>query len=249
MILKKRVSERLKEKVQSQNLPGHIAIIMDGNGRWARKRGLPRTAGHSEGGKSLLKVLNASNEIGVKALTVYAFSTENWKRPKEEVEYLMSLPGQYINKYLPMIKEKNIKVNFIGHIDELSAEIQANMQRALAETKDNTGLIFTIALNYGSRSELTLAMKNIAEKVKKGQIEVEAINEETIESHLMTQNLPPIDLMIRTSGEIRLSNYLLWQLAYSEFYFTKVKWPDFQEKELYEAILDYQKRQRRYGGI
>lgn len=249
MILDRLRKKRLKEKIDKNNLPQHLAVIMDGNGRWARQRGLPRTAGHNEGGKALLRVLNACNELGIKALTVYAFSTENWKRPKEEVDYLMSLPGEYIHRYLPMIKERNIRVNFIGHLDALSDEMKENMDKAVRETKENTGLIFTIALNYGSRSEMIEAIKIVSRKVKDGSLDVDVIDEETFEKHLMTSDLPPIDLMIRTSGEIRISNFLLWQLAYSELYFTKVKWPDFHEAQLYRAIINYQQRHRRYGGL
>lgn len=249
MIFDRFRKKRLKEKIDVNNLPRHLAVIMDGNGRWAKQRGLPRTAGHNEGGKSLLRVLGACHELGIQALTVYAFSTENWKRPKEEVDYLMTLPGQYIDKYLPLLKERNIRVNFIGHLEQLSDEMKENMNKAIRETKDNTGLIFTIALNYGSRSELIEAIKHISNKVKDGKLSVDAIDEATIDQHLMTSDLPPIDLMIRTSGEVRISNFLLWQLAYSELYFTKVKWPDFHEAQLYRAILNYQQRHRRYGGL
>lgn len=241
--------KRLLKKIDLNHLPQHVAIIMDGNGRWAKQRGLPRTVGHNEGGKSLVRVLNASYDLGIKALTVYAFSTENWKRPKEEVEYLMQLPGQYIDRYLPMIKERNIRMNFIGHLDDLSDEMQENIQRAVLETKDNTGLIFTIALNYGSRSEIISAIQHISEKVKDGLMTSSEIDETLVESHLMTADLPPIDLMIRTSGEVRISNFLLWQLAYTELYFTKIKWPDFHEREFYRAIINYQQRHRRYGGL
>ena len=161
----------------------------------------------------------------------------------------MQLPGQYIDRYLPMIKERNIRMNFIGHLDDLSDEMQENIQRAVLETKDNTGLIFTIALNYGSRSEIISAIQHISEKVKDGLMTSSEIDETLVESHLMTADLPPIDLMIRTSGEVRISNFLLWQLAYTELYFTKIKWPDFHEPEFYRAIINYQQRHRRYGGL
>lgn len=249
MIFERIRKNRLLKQIDPHHLPQHVAIIMDGNGRWAKMRGLPRTAGHHEGGKSLVRVLLACHELGIKALTVYAFSTENWKRPKEEVDYLMQLPGQYIDRYLPMVKEHNIKMNFIGHFDQLSDELQEHIRRAQEETRENTGLIFTIALNYGARSEILEAIKALIKKANEDAIDVESIDEGLFEQHLMTAGLPPIDLMIRTSGEVRLSNFLLWQLAYTELYFTKVKWPDFHEYEFYRAIIDYQQRHRRYGGL
>lgn len=241
--------DRLTSKINRKQIPEHIAIIMDGNGRWAKRRGLPRTAGHREGGKALLKVLKAANDLGVKALTVYAFSTENWKRPDEEVNFLMKLPSQYIDQYLPMVKKENIKMQFIGHLDVLEAEMKQNIDRAVHETKDNTGLIFTIALNYGSHSEMIQAVQQITSEALAQKITVQDITPAYFSAKLMTHDLPPLDLLIRTSGEQRLSNFLLWQAAYSELYFTKTLWPDFDEKAFYQAIIEYQKRHRRYGGL
>jgi undecaprenyl diphosphate synthase len=248
MLFKKKTTNKLNA-IKENKCPDHIAIIMDGNGRWAKRRGLPRTAGHQEGGKTLLKVLKACNDLKIKALTVYAFSTENWKRPEEEVNYLMDMPSKYIEKYLPMIKEENIQMRFIGHLDQLKGKIQENIQKAIDETKDNDGLIFTIALNYGSQSEMLEAVKGIAKDVVDQKIRLDEINNAVFESKLMTHDLPPLDLLIRTSGEVRISNFLLWQLAYSELYFTKKYWPDFKEEALYQAIYEYQKRHRRYGGL
>jgi undecaprenyl diphosphate synthase len=249
MLFKSREKKNLLTHISKSPLPNHIASIMDGNGRWAKRRGLPRTAGHHEGGKTLLKVLKACNNLNINALTVYAFSTENWKRPKEEVDYLMDLPSQYIDKYLPMIKEENIRINFIGHLEVLTGKIKENIEKAMLETQDNTGLIFTIALNYGSQSELIRAVKQIVVDVVDQNLSIDEITEQSFSKHLMTSNLPPLDLLIRTSGEVRLSNFLLWQAAYSELIFTDKYWPDFTEKELYTSIQIYQKRHRRYGGL
>lgn len=235
--------------IDKTRLPNHIAFIMDGNGRWARRRGLPRTVGHNEGGKALLKIINACNDLGVKATTVYAFSTENWERPVEEVKFLMELPSKYINTYLPKIKAANIKMNFIGFIEKLPDNIKNDINRAIEETKANTGMIFTIALNYGSQDEIVEATKKVVKDCLNGKLTAEEINKEYFTSQLMTNNLPDVDLMIRTSGEIRISNYLLWQLAYSELYFTKKYWPDFDEFELKKALFEYQKRNRRFGGL
>ncbi|QVK18917.1 isoprenyl transferase [Mycoplasmatota bacterium] len=248
-MLFKRFNKKSNIKLDISRLPKHIAFIMDGNGRWARRRGLPRTAGHNEGGKSLLKTLKACNDLGIEAMTVYAFSTENWSRPEEEVNYLMELPGRYIKNYLPKIKEANIKINFIGFIDQLSDNLKQEVDKAIDETKDNTGLIFTIALNYGSQDEIVQATKEIASACMNGAISVDQISKEYFSTKLMTYGLPDIDLLVRTSGEIRISNYLLWQIAYSELYFTKKYWPDFNEVDLRKAIFEYQKRNRRYGGL
>jgi undecaprenyl diphosphate synthase len=249
MFFKKTKSEKWLKAINKDKLPGHIAIIMDGNGRWAKRRGLPRTAGHHEGGKTLLKTVKLCNELGIKAVTVYAFSTENWKRPKEEVDFLMSLPSKYIQKYLPQIKELNIKMNFIGQLEDLPQELKQNIDIAIDETKDNTGTIFTIALNYGAYEEILTTTKQIAAEVLSGQVTLDGINQTYFESKLMTYPLEPVDLMIRTSGEIRISNYLLWQIAYSELYFTSKYWPDFNESELYKALWEYQNRNRRFGGL
>ncbi len=244
-----RFKKKKEIEVEKDKLPQHIAFIMDGNGRWARRRGLPRTAGHHEGGKTLLEMIKVCNELGVKAITVYAFSTENWSRPKDEVNYLMDLPSQYINKYLPKIKEANIKMNFIGFIDQLPDKMKYDIEVAIEQTKHNTGMVFTIAINYGSQDELIHATKQIAQEVKDEKMSIEDITKDYFSSKLMTKGLPDVDLLIRTSGEIRISNFLLWQISYSELYFTNKYWPDFNEKELKKAIIDYQSRNRRFGGL
>ncbi|ERJ13473.1 isoprenyl transferase [Haloplasma contractile] len=245
----KKLKREMLTQIDRGDVPGHIAFIMDGNGRWAKKKGLPRTAGHMEGGKALLKTLEECMELGIKAVTVYAFSTENWKRPKEEVEYLMALPRKYINKYLPMLKERNVVMNFIGNIEALPEPLQNDIAKSIEETKDNNGIVFTIAINYGSQDELLAATKLICQDVKDDIVSITDINQDYFETKLFTNGLPPVDLLVRTSGEVRVSNFLLWQLAYTEFHFTDTLWPDFNQEELYKTILDYQNRQRRYGGL
>nr|WP_106784252.1 isoprenyl transferase [Lysinibacillus timonensis] len=233
----------------SECLPSHIAIIMDGNGRWAKKRSLPRIAGHHEGMKTVRKIARFADDLGVKALTLYAFSTENWKRPKKEVEYLMSLPEQFLNSFLPELMERNIKVVTMGHKDGLPNHTQSILNIAMEKTENNTGLILNFAMNYGSRAEIVNAMKEIIKEVKDGNLTIDKIDEETVNQYLMTSNLPEPDLLIRTSGEVRLSNFMLWQLAYTEFWFTETLWPDFDEETFMDAIKAYQKRNRRYGGL
>ncbi len=213
------------------------------------KRGLPRTAGHQEGAMNVREITKLCANIGIKALTVYAFSTENWKRPDEEVKFLMKLPIRFFDEFAPELVENNIRLNVIGNIDELPKDLQQKVLEITDLTKDNTKMTLTIALNYGSQDEIKQAIKSIATDVKNGDLEVEDINETVIENYLMTSDLPPLDLMIRTSGELRISNYLLWQLAYAELYFTSIAWPDFKEEQLYEALLDYQKRNRRFGSL
>ena len=246
---KKRKTQVNKEQLLNAPLPQHIAIILDGNGRWAKKRGLPRTAGHQEGAMNVREITKLCANIGIKALTVYAFSTENWKRPDEEVKFLMKLPIRFFDEFAPELVENNIRLNVIGNIDELPKDLQQKILEITNLTKDNTKMTLTIALNYGSQDEIKQAIKSIATDVKNGDLEVEDINETVIENYLMTSDLPPLDLMIRTSGELRISNYLLWQLAYAELYFTSIAWPDFKEEQLYEALLDYQKRNRRFGSL
>lgn len=242
----------LQERITSiseQPVPEHIAIIMDGNGRWAKKRALPRVAGHHEGMKVVRRITIMANKLGVKTLTLYAFSTENWKRPKTEVDYLMRLPEEFLGTYLPELASENVKVQMIGYKDTLPTHTFKAVERAMESTQDNTGLILNFALNYGSRAEIIEAVKSIVNKTKNGILNENEINEETFSKHLMTYGLPDPDLLIRTSGEIRLSNFLLWQLAYTEFWFTDVLWPDFSEEHLFKAIEEYQRRQRRFGGI
>lgn len=242
-------NNKSKQEIDSHKLPQHVAFIMDGNGRWARRRGLPRTAGHNEGGKILLKTIKTCNDLGIKAMSVFAFSTENWSRPKAEVEHLMKLPNEYIDKYLPMLKDANIKMNFIGFIDDLPDDMKKNINYAIEETKANTGMIFTTAFNYGSRDEITHTAKVIAQECLDGVLIPNEITKEYFAKKLMTHDLPDVDLLVRTSGELRISNYLLWQISYSELYFTNKYWPEFTEKELKKALLEYQNRQRRYGGL
>lgn len=246
---KRRKIQVNKEQVLNAPLPQHIAIILDGNGRWAKKRGLPRTAGHQEGAMNVREITKLCANIGIKALTVYAFSTENWKRPDEEVKFLMKLPIKFFNEFAPELVENNIRLKVIGNVEELPTDLQQKVLEISELTKNNTKMTLTIALNYGSQDEIKQAVQAIATEVKNGQLNVEDINEDVIDQHLMTSDLPPLDLMIRTSGELRISNYLLWQLAYAELYFTSIVWPDFKEEQLYEALLDYQKRNRRFGAL
>lgn len=242
-----------KKGAEELTVPAHIGIIMDGNGRWAKKRLQPRVFGHKAGMDALQEVTLTASELGVKVLTVYAFSTENWARPADEVNFIMKLPVEFFDKYVPKLHANNIKVQLMGELDRLPQETLQALERAIALTKDNTGLVLNFALNYGGRAELTLAMKQLAEQVASGQLLPEAITESLIAEHLMTATLPPAyrdpDLIIRTSGEERLSNFLPWQAAYSEFYFTQVLWPDFKGPELVAAITAYNRRHRRFGGI
>jgi undecaprenyl diphosphate synthase len=239
----------VKEELLKGEIPEHIAIIMDGNGRWAKKRALPRIAGHHEGMKVVRKITKQANELGVKALTLYAFSTENWKRPKLEVEYIMKLPEEFLNIYLPELIEENVQVRIMGDKHRLPAHTLRAVEKAISDTKNNNGIILNFALNYGSRAEIISAVQTIAEDVKNGQLEASSIDESLFSNYLMTQSLNDPDLLIRTSGEIRLSNFMLWQLAYTEFWFTDVLWPDFNEENLIQAIHTYQQRGRRFGGV
>lgn len=242
------ITERIAT-VKNRTLPAHVAIIMDGNGRWAKQRNLPRIAGHHEGMKTVRKITRIANKLGIKVLTVYAFSTENWKRPKLEIDFLMKLPGEFLSTYLPELVEQNVKVEMIGNFDMLPNHTKQAIQKAMVATENNDGLILNFAMNYGSRLELTEAVKAIAARVADGSISAESIDESLIESHLMTAHLPEPDLLIRTSGEVRLSNFMLWQLAYAEFSFTDVLWPDFDEGCLLNAIEEFQLRNRRFGSL
>ncbi|WP_372868261.1 isoprenyl transferase [Planomicrobium okeanokoites] len=230
-------------------IPSHIAIIMDGNGRWAKKRSLPRVAGHHEGMKTVRKITRLANNLGVDVLTLYAFSTENWKRPKMEVDFLMRLPEEFLSTFLPELIAENVKVEMMGDHTNLPAHTLKAISKAKEATKDNTGLILNFALNYGSRSEIVDSVKELAAQVAAGTLDPEDITEEHISSGLMTKSLPEPDLLIRTSGEVRLSNFMLWQLAYTEFWFTDTLWPDFNEDSLIDAVENYQKRNRRFGGL
>lgn len=233
--------------LNSDNLPNHIAIIMDGNRRWAKAKGKPTAFGHKEGAKTLEKIVRYANKIGLKYITVYAFSTENWKRTEEEVKSLMFLFQSYLNDYANRADSENIKLQFIGDRTELSQGIQKCMEICEAKTINNTGTTFTIALNYGGRDEIVRAVQKIAAKVKTGSLKVENIDEDVVTQNLYTNNIPDPDLLIRTSGEERTSNFLPWQLVYSEFLFIEKNWPDFSEEDLDEAIRVYQKRTRKFG--
>ncbi len=235
--------------IDMKNIPNHVAIIMDGNGRWAQSRKLPRLAGHKAGVESLREIIRTSSDIGIHHLTVYAFSTENWKRPEEEVNGLFKLLVLYLEKELKDIHNNNVRLKVIGNLKQLPLNVINKIENAIEKTKDNTGLTFNIALNYGGRDELIHSIKKVAELAGNGEITPESIDESVIEKYLYTSDIPDPDLIIRTSGEIRLSNFLLWQSAYSELYFTKTLWPDFDETALFEAIEEYQNRKRRYGGI
>lgn len=229
-------------------VPNHIAIILDGNGRWAKKRGMPRSFGHVKGCENLEDICEVAKELGVKYLTVYAFSTENWKRSKEEVDGLMKLFRNYLKKCIKISQKNNMRVKVIGNITAFDSDIQESIEKLEDFSKDFTDLHFQIALNYGSRDEITRAVNRMLEDQKAGKLET-PVSENTISGYLDTAGIPDPDLMIRTSGELRLSNYLLWQLAYSEFYFTDVPWPDFKKEELVKAIEKYNERDRRYGGV
>lgn len=230
-------------------IPQHIAIIMDGNGRWAKKKHMPRNFGHSKGSQVVEKIGKAAYDMGVKYVTVYAFSTENWSRPQEEVNKLMELLHDYMKDCVKKSKRDNMRVRVIGDITRLDEELQKSIIELEEISKDNTGLNFQVALNYGGRDEITRAMRKIAAKVANGTLKPEEITEEVVANHLDTASIPDPDLLIRTSGEQRLSNYLPWQLAYTEFYFTDVLWPDFDKKELQKAIDYYNGRERRFGGV
>lgn len=231
------------------NIPQHVAIILDGNGRWAKKRHLPRNMGHVQGSKTVEKIIEDAYDLGIKYLTVYAFSTENWKRPEDEVNALMKLLRDYLKTCIKRANKNNMKVRVIGDITGLSQDLQDKIVELEKASENNTGINFTIALNYGSRDEMVRAMKKMTADIENGKLEREEITEEVFNGYLDTGELPDPDLMIRTSGEERLSNFMLWQLAYTEFYFTDVLWPDFNKKELEKAIEYYNGRDRRFGGI
>ena len=235
-------------KFNKENMPKHIAIIMDGNRRWARAQGKPASFGHKAGAKTLENIVRYANKIGLEHITVYAFSTENWKRAEDEVNALMMLLQNYLDDYSKRADSENIKVKILGDITVLSQGMQKSIINCMERTKNNTGVTFNIALNYGGRDEIVKSVRCIAQKVKDGELEIENINEELISNNLYTTGQPDPDLLIRTSGEIRLSNFLPWQLVYSEFLFIDKNWPDFTEEDLDEAIIEYQKRTRKFGG-
>lgn len=235
-----------------KNQLNHLAIIMDGNGRWATKQGKPRVAGHYEGMNNVERITLAADELGIKVLSLYAFSTENWARPKEEVAYLMNLPVRFFDKFMPTLMEHKVKVNIMGFLDKLPRKTYDVVQRAMAETADNTGLILNFAFNYGSRSEITSAVKEIGTLIETGAINSDQIDEEMISQRLMTASFGEFsdpDLLIRTSGEQRISNFMLWQLAYSELAFSQKNWPDFTKEDLEKIVIDFQNRHRRFGKL
>ncbi len=236
-----------KLRINLQRVPKHVAIIMDGNGRWAKGRGMSRVFGHKNALTAVRESVKAASQINVEAITLYAFSTENWNRPKLEVDALMSLLINSLKKELPDFMKNGVKVNAIGSIDSLPKKAQKVLSDVISDTKDNTDITLTFALSYGSREEIVNTIKNISKKVVNKELNIEEINENTINNHLYTFNLPDVDLMIRTSGEQRISNFLLWQMAYAELYFTDILWPDFREEHFYDAIIDYQNRERRFG--
>ncbi|TMV52067.1 isoprenyl transferase [Paenibacillus mesophilus] len=251
-LFKRTRSDRRPEEISELNpdrIPEHIAIIMDGNGRWAKRRGLPRIAGHHAGMKAVKRATIGASDMGVKVLTLYAFSTENWKRPRDEVEFLMKLPQEFLALELDELVEKNVQVRMTGWKEGLPAHTLDAVDAAIERTKQNDGLILNFALNYGSRHEIVNAVRDIAEQVRQGELKKEDISETLISSRLLTQSLPDPDLIIRTSGEIRISNFLLWQMAYSELWFTDIYWPEFTEQHLVQAVCEYQRRARRYGGL
>ncbi|WP_373896039.1 isoprenyl transferase [Virgibacillus natechei] len=244
-------NKQKKENEQNdlENIPDHVAIIMDGNGRWAKKRGLPRIVGHREGVRVVKDIVKTASKHNVQILTLYTFSTENWKRPKSEVDFIMKLPKEFLDPYLPELIENNVRLDTIGEIEALPKETKEVIQYAKDKTKNNNGLLLNFALNYGSRFEIMQAIKQIMADIDGSKLSVEAVDEEVFSKYLYTQGISDPDLLIRTSGEQRLSNFLLWQLAYTEFWFTDVLWPDFNEETFKQALYEYQQRKRRYGGI
>lgn len=243
------MQERINTLKSHENLPQHIAVIMDGNGRWAKSQGKPRVFGHNEGVNSVRDILDVATAIDLNHLTLYTFSTENWKRPKAEVTALMKLLVMTLKKELRNLNKRNVKVNMLGRAEDLPKDVAKTMLSAMEDTKDNTGLQLNIALSYSSRIEMTEAVKSIAESVKSGELGADEISDELISSRLYTKDIPDPDLLIRTSGEFRISNFLLWQIAYSEIYITETLWPEFRQEEFVSAIENYVSRERRFGMV
>lgn len=237
----------MNSSLNTNNIPQHVAVIMDGNGRWAKKQGLMRVRGHEKGAKAVRQTVETCAELGVKHLTLYAFSTENWKRPKLEVDTLMKLLVSSLKKELPTLQKNNISLRAVGSLNLLPEVAQRELNEVIEATKENTHMNLTLALSYGSREELITVIKNVATKVSEGEIAVDDIDQDTINDLLYTNFMPDVDLLIRTSGEQRISNFLLWQIAYAELYFTDVLWPDFRKEHLIEAFINYQNRERRFG--
>jgi undecaprenyl diphosphate synthase len=241
--------ERLFAELDANRLPQHVAVIMDGNGRWAQRRHLPRIAGHRAGVQSARTVIESCARLNIPALTLYAFSMENWRRPKAEIDFLMRLLREYLRKELPVIHRNNIRLLVIGRPDQLPEAVRTDVERAMAQTAKNSGMQLAVALNYGGRAELVDAFNRILDRVRNNGLANARVDEDMISQHLYTAGLPDPDLLIRTSGEMRVSNFLLWQIAYAEIYVTETLWPDFTRAQLLEALLDFQKRERRYGGL
>jgi undecaprenyl diphosphate synthase len=243
------VLQKLPNDLDPSLLPQHVAVIMDGNGRWAKRRGLPRIMGHQRGVDTLKSLLRCCNDWGIPALTAYAFSTENWGRPLEEVEFLMTLFERVLRRELQEMMAENVQIRFVGNLDSLPLSLQEEIERSMRDTENNTGIRFTVATNYGGRQEILQACRAIAFQVQAGKLAPEDIDEAEIERHLYTFGLSHPDLLIRTSGEMRISNFLLWQMAYAEIYVTPTLWPDFNRQEFHKALLDYQQRERRFGKV
>jgi undecaprenyl diphosphate synthase len=237
------------DRLDRDNIPKHVAIIMDGNGRWAKARGLPRIAGHHSGMKTVKRITIAADSLGVQVLTLYAFSTENWKRPRDEVDYLMKLPEEFLSIELDELIEKNVQVRMMGDADGLPTHTLRAVREAVDKTVHNTGLVLNFALNYGARAELVAAFRHLASEAAQGRVSPNEIDEERVQAYLQSADLPDPDLLIRTSGEMRLSNFMLWQLAYSELVFSDAYWPEYTETHFHEAIAEYQARVRRFGGL
>lgn len=235
--------------IDRSRVPKHVAVIMDGNGRWAQQKGFMRMLGHKAGVEGLKDIVRAADDLGIQVLTAYAFSTENWKRPQEEVDFLMNLFSEYLEKEIDALDKDHVKIQFIGRIHELAEGLQSEIENAQKRTAANTGLILNLAVNYGSRDEITHSVKIIAQEALSGRLKLEDITEKKVEEYLYTGDLPPVDLVIRTSGDLRISNFLLWQVAYAEFWFTDINWPDFKPEDLRKAVYDYQQRDRRFGGL
>ncbi|WP_025719846.1 isoprenyl transferase [Paenibacillus sp. 1-18] len=235
--------------ISKDNIPQHVAVIMDGNGRWAKRIGMPRIVGHQNGMKAVKRTAIAADELGIKYLTMFAFSTENWTRPKDEVDFLMRLPQEFLAIELDELIEKNVQVRMMGNKEHLPSHTVDALTEAIRRTENNTGLVLNFALNYGSRLEITECMQTLGRQIESGKLKAEDITSDMIGNTLLSSDMPDPDLLIRTSGELRLSNFMLWQLAYSELWFTDIYWPEFKKEHLYEAVIEYQQRSRRYGGL
>ncbi len=249
MLNNKMSIEELKSKINLDKLPNHVAIIMDGNGRWAKKRLLPRNFGHREGMERVIEIVSVARELGIKHLSLYAFSTENWKRPENEIQGLMKILVEYIKRELDKLHKNNVKVNILGDISKLPETPRAEIIKTIEKTNNNDGMTLNIALNYGGRDEIILGVKKILKDVELGKIDIDNINDDNFKTYLYTGSQPDPDLLIRPSGELRLSNFMLYQIAYTEFYFSDVLWPDFKESCFLDSLIDYQRRNRRFGGI